>query len=105
MVHEFTDANFQSEVIANNQLTVVDCWAEWCGPCRAIAPVMTDLAKDYEGVVKIGKLDVDHNPNTSVAFGITAIPTVLFFKGGKIVDKQIGAVPKAMFDKKIKSNL
>ena len=105
MALEFTDANFQNEVIANDKLTVVDFWAEWCGPCRAIGPVVEELAKEYEGQVKIGKLNVDNNPDVSVQYGITSIPAILFIKNGEVVDKQIGAVHKSVLEQKIKANL
>ncbi|MBX2931110.1 MAG: thioredoxin [Chitinophagaceae bacterium] len=105
MALEFNDANFQKEVLESDKLTVIDFWAEWCGPCRAIGPVIEELAKEYEGKVKIGKVNVDVNPNVSVNYGITSIPAILFIKGGKIVDKQIGAVPKSVLDKKIQANM
>ena len=105
MALEFNDANFQTEVLESDKLTVIDFWAEWCGPCRAIGPVIEELAKEYEGKVKIGKVNVDNNPNVSVNYGITSIPAILFIKDGKIVDKQIGAVPKSVLDKKIQANL
>jgi thioredoxin 1 len=105
MALEFTDANFQSSVLDSDKLTVVDFWAEWCGPCRAIGPVIEELSKDYNGKVNIGKVNVDHNPNVSVNYGITSIPAILFIKGGKVVDKQIGAAPKSVLDKKIQSHL
>ncbi|MEI6184633.1 MAG: thioredoxin [Bacteroidota bacterium] len=103
MALEFTDSNFQTEVLSSDKLVVVDFWAEWCGPCRAIGPVIEELSKEYEGKAKIGKLNVDNNSNVSTNFGITSIPCILFFKGGQIVDKQIGAVPKSVLDKKIAS--
>lgn len=105
MALAFTDANFQSEVLDNNQLTVVDFWAEWCGPCRAIGPVIEELGTTYNGKVKIGKLNVDDNPEVSVKYGITSIPAILFIKGGEVVDKQIGAVPRSVIEKKIQAHL
>ena len=105
MAKEFTDANFQKEVLENNQLTVVDFWAEWCGPCRAIGPVVEELSKQYEGKVNIGKLNVDLNPTISINYGITSIPAILFIKDGKIVDKQVGAVPKTVLEKKILAHI
>jgi thioredoxin 1 len=105
MAQEFTDANFQTAVLDSDKLTLIDFWAEWCGPCRAIGPVVEELAKEYDGRVNVGKVNVDHNPNLSVNYGITSIPAILFIKGGKVVDKQIGAVPKSVLDKKIQANL
>jgi thioredoxin 1 len=96
MALEFTDANFQQTVIESDKLSVIDFWAEWCGPCRAIGPVIEELAVQYEGKV---------NPTLSTNFGITSIPAILFVKGGQVVDKQIGAVPKAVLDKKIQSHM
>ncbi|HNP23537.1 MAG TPA: thioredoxin [Panacibacter sp.] len=105
MALEFTDANFQKSVLESDKLTVIDFWAEWCGPCRAIGPVIEELAKDYTGKVNVGKLNVDHNPNVSINYGITSIPAILFIKGGKVVDKQIGAVPKSIIEKKIQAHI
>ncbi|SHM86028.1 thioredoxin [Chitinophaga jiangningensis] len=105
MALEFTDANFETEVLNSDKLTVIDFWAEWCGPCRAIGPVIEELSKDYAGKVNIGKVNVDHNPQLSVNYGITSIPAILFVKGGKVVDKQVGAVPKSVLEKKIQANL
>jgi thioredoxin 1 len=102
---EFTDANFQSTVMESDKLTVIDFWAEWCGPCRAIGPVIEELATEYAGKVNIGKVNVDVNPTLSMNFGITSIPAILFVKGGQVVYKQIGAVPKSVLDKKIQSHL
>ncbi|MBY0347176.1 MAG: thioredoxin [Hydrotalea flava] len=104
MALEITDANFQTEVLANDKLTMIDFWAEWCGPCRAIGPVVEELAKEYEGVVKVGKLNVDHNPQVSLNYGITSIPAILFIKNGEVVDKLVGAQPKANFVKKIEAH-
>jgi len=105
MALEFTDANFQNSVLDSDKLTVVDFWAEWCGPCRAIGPVIEELSKEYTGKVNIGKLNVDHNPTVSVNYCITSIPAILFIKGGKVVDKQIGAAPRSIIEKKIQSHL
>ncbi|MBS4043714.1 MAG: thioredoxin [Chitinophagaceae bacterium] len=103
MAAEFTDANFQKEVLESDKLSVVDFWAEWCGPCRAIGPVVEELATQYAGKVNIGKVNVDNNANISTNFGITSIPAILFFKNGQVVDKQIGAVPKSVLEKKIQA--
>ena len=105
MALELTDTNFQSTVIDSDKLTFVDFWAEWCGPCRAIGPVVEELAKEYDGKVNVGKVNVDQNPNLSVNYGITSIPAILFIKGGQVVDKQIGAVPKSVLEKKILANM
>jgi thioredoxin 1 len=105
MALEFTDSNFQDTVIASEKLSVIDFWAEWCGPCRAIGPVIEELSNEYKGKVNIGKVNVDVNPKISMDYGITSIPAILFIKGGKVVDKQIGAVPKSVLDKKIQAHL
>ena len=105
MAAVFTDANFQTEVISSEKLTVVDFWAPWCGPCIALGPTIDALANEYTGQINVGKVNVDENPNLSVEYGITSIPCVLFIKGGNVVDKQVGAAPKSAFEKKIKANL
>lgn len=105
MALEFTDGNFQSDVLESDQLSMIDFWAEWCGPCRAIGPIVEDLSKQYEGKVNVGKVNVDQNPQVSMQYGITSIPAILFIKGGQVVDKQIGAVPKAVLEKKIQAHL
>jgi thioredoxin 1 len=105
MAKEFTDGNFQNEVLSSDKLTVVDFWAEWCGPCRAIGPVIEDLSKEYDGKINVGKLNVDNNPHVSMNYGITSIPAILFFKGGQVVDKLVGAQPKGNFVKKIEAHI
>lgn len=105
MAKEFTDGNFQNEVLDSDKLTVVDFWAEWCGPCRAIGPVIEELSKDYNGKVNVGKVNVDNNPQVSMNYGITSIPAILFIKGGQVVDKLVGAQPKANFVKKIEAHI
>jgi thioredoxin 1 len=105
MALEFTDTNFQEKVIASDKLTIVDFWAEWCGPCRAIGPVIEELSKEYDGRINVGKVNVDHNPQLSVKYGITSIPAILFIKGDKVVDKLVGAQPKSNFVKKIETHI
>jgi thioredoxin 1 len=105
MAKEFTDSNFQNEVLTSNRLSVIDFWAEWCGPCRAIGPVIEELSKEYDGKVNIGKVNVDVNPQLSMNYGITSIPAILFIKGGQVVDKLVGAQPKGNFVKKIESHI
>ncbi len=97
---EITDANFE-EIIASDKPVLIDFWAEWCGPCKMIGPLVEELAIEYEGKAVIGKVDVDSNPAISAKFGIRSIPTLLVFKGGEIVDKQIGAVPKNVLSQKL----
>ena len=101
---EITDANF-NEILNTDKPVLVDFWAEWCGPCKMIGPVVKELANDYEGKAVIGKVNVDENPNTAAQFGIRSIPTLLVFKGGEIVDKQIGAVPKSVLAGKLDAQL
>jgi len=101
----FTDANFDAEVIKSDVPVLVDFWAVWCGPCKMIAPIVDELAGEYEGKVKIGKLDVDENQQVAIQYGVRSIPTVLIFKGGKVADTIIGAVPKAAIVEKINAQL
>src|SRR5436190_22876137 len=88
-----TDANFESEVLKSSQPVLIDFWATWCAPCRAIAPVVESLAAQYKDKVKVGKLDVDHNQKVAGQFGVRSIPTLLLFKGGKVVEQLVGAGP------------
>jgi|TARA_B100001105_G_C22230410_1_gene373741 thioredoxin 1 len=101
---EITDSNF-NDVISKNKTVLVDFWAEWCGPCRMIGPVIEELANEYEGKAIIGKLDVDSNQESSIKYGVRSIPTILTFKDGEIVDRQVGAVPKKTLTNVIDSQL
>ena len=102
MAIEITDANYE-QYANSGQLVVVDFWAPWCGPCRAIAPAIDELSKEYEGKAVIGKLNVDENPETCEKFRITTIPTILFIKNGTLLDRQVGAVSKSALTSKIES--
>ena len=101
---EITDSNF-NDVISKNKTVLIDFWAEWCGPCRMIGPIIEELANEYEGKAIIGKLDVDSNQESSVKYGVRSIPTILTFKDGEIVDRQVGAVPKKTLTNVIDSQL
>ncbi|MFL2996233.1 MAG: thioredoxin [Cytophagales bacterium] len=101
---EITDSNF-NEIVSKNKTVLIDFWAEWCGPCRMIAPMIEELAGEYNGKAIIGKLDVDNNQESSVKFGVRSIPTLLVFKDGELVDRHVGAVPKETLSKSIDSNL
>ena len=105
MAFELTDANFQETALEREGLTVIDFWAEWCGPCRMISPIVEELAQEYEGKVLVGKVDVDTNPEISMKYGIRSIPTILFLKNGEVVDKHVGATSKQVLANKIESNL
>ena len=101
---EITDKNFD-EIIKSDKPILVDFWAEWCGPCKMIGPIVEEIAGEYDGKAVIGKVDVDSNPEVSARFGIRSIPTLLYFKDGEIVDKQVGAVPKAVLSQKLDAQL
>jgi thioredoxin 1 len=105
MAFELTDSNFKEQVLEKDGVTVVDFWAEWCGPCRMIGPHIEEMAKDYEGRALIAKVNVDHNPEISMKYGIRSIPTVLYLKNGEIVDKQVGATSKQVLAGKLEAIL
>jgi thioredoxin 1 len=102
---EITDDNFEVEVTKSDKPVLIDFWAVWCGPCKLIAPIVEELATEYDGKVKIGKLDVDSNQQTSIKFGVRSIPTLLLFKNGNLKDTIIGAVPKSKIVEKLNAVL
>jgi thioredoxin 1 len=102
---ELTDANFEEIIAKADKPVVVDFWAEWCGPCRIVGPMINEIAEEFNDRAIVGKLDVDNNPEVSRKYGIRNIPTVLFFKNGEVADKQVGAVPKSNFVKKLEALL
>jgi thioredoxin 1 len=104
-VKEVNDKSFNDEVIKSDKLTLVDFWAPWCMPCRAIAPVIDELADTYDGKVKFTKLNVDDNPMTASSYGVRGIPTIILYKNGAVVDQVVGAVPKAELEKTIGRSL
>ena len=104
MAKEFTDANFD-ELLTSNKVVVADFWATWCGPCKAMGPSIDELATEYEGKALIGKVDVEENNDLAEKYAIRSVPTIIFFKDGEMVDKQVGAVPKAVLESKIKNLL
>jgi thioredoxin 1 len=97
---ELNDSNFD-QIVKTDKPVLVDFWAEWCGPCKMIGPIVEELAGDYDGKAVVAKLNVDENPQTAAKFGIRSIPTLLVFKNGQIVDKQVGAVPKSVLSQKL----
>lgn len=100
-----TDENFATEIEGANSLALVDFWAAWCGPCRMVAPIVEQLAGEYEGRLVVGKVDVDSNQRTAARFNIRSIPSILFFKNGQLVDTIVGAVPKPILERKIQEHL
>ncbi|MEQ8624691.1 MAG: thioredoxin [Vicingaceae bacterium] len=105
MAVELTDANFEETVLKSDKPVLVDFWAEWCGPCRMVGPIVDELHGEYEGKAVIGKVNVDENPAISAKYGIRNIPTVLFFKNGEIVDKQVGAAAKTAYAGKLDAQM
>jgi thioredoxin 1 len=105
MAKEFTDSNFDQEVLKSDKPVLVDFWAEWCGPCRMIGPIVEELSGEYDGKVSIGKMNVDENPGVPSKYGIRSIPTLLVFKNGELVDKIIGAVPKSLLVGKLEAQM
>ena len=101
---EITDENFGDEIESNSGLAIVDFWAEWCGPCRLVGPIVDELAHEHADTVKVGKLDVDANQDTAFRFNVRSIPSILFFKDGELVDTVIGAQPKAVLEQKIEQH-
>lgn len=105
MALEFTDSNFEDLVLKSDKPVIVDFWAVWCGPCRIIGPIVQEIGEEYSDQVLVGKLDVDNNPDVTRKYGIRNIPTLLFFKNGEVVDKQVGSVPKPVLVKKLEQYL
>ena len=105
MAVEFTDTNFSNEVLEAEGVALVDFWAEWCGPCRMLTPIIEDLHKEYDGKVKVGKLNVDQNPEVSMKYGVRSIPTILILKNGEVVDKHVGVTTKQALASKIEAQL
>lgn len=105
MALELTDSNFDEIVLKSDKPVIVDFWAEWCGPCKMIGPIVNEVGEDFKESAIVGKLDVDNNPDITMRYGIRNIPTILFFKNGAVADKQVGAVPKSIIVSKLEALL
>ncbi len=105
MALEFTEANFDELALKSDKPVLVDFWAEWCGPCRMVGPIVEEISNEYDGKAIIGKVNVDENPNISSKYGIRNIPTILFLKNGEVVDKSVGAVPKNILTDKLDNHM
>ena len=105
MAFEFTDGNFQETAVDSGKLAVIDFWAEWCGPCRLVGPIIDQLSTEYADKAVIGKVDVDSNPEVSMKYGVRSIPTIIFLKDGEVVDKHVGTATKATLTEKIEAYL
>lgn len=105
MAKQFTDSNFDSEVLKSDKPVLVDFWAEWCGPCRMVGPIVEEIARDFDGKVSVGKMNVDENMDIPSKYGIRSIPTLMIFKNGELVDKIVGAVPKASILSKLEPHM
>ncbi|MCB9163799.1 MAG: thioredoxin [Flavobacteriales bacterium] len=105
MALELTDSNFEELALKSDKPVMVDFWAEWCGPCRMVGPVVEELAKEYDGKAVVGKVNVDNNPQVATKYGIRSIPTILFLKNGEVVDRSVGAVPKSQLSQKLDGQL
>lgn len=105
MAFQLTDSNFKEQVLDREGITVIDFWAEWCGPCRMISPIIEELATEYDGKALVGKVNVDDNPEISMKYGIRSIPTILILKNGEIVDRHVGTTSKQVLSNKIESHI
>ena len=105
MVNKFTEANFEAEVLQSDIPVFVDFYADWCGPCKMMSPVIDKLAEEYDGRIKVGKVNVDENSDLAVKYGIMSIPNMVFFKNGEVVDRVVGAIPKPQMQAKFEKNL